>query len=77
MAGRPREQADKRWFGRESRKKNIFFSETTWKEERINAILNGSLILPFLQDLKKQISRKGHTIFSAIYTSRNNFPGNF
>lgn len=39
----------------------------------MNAILNGSSILPFLwgfnKNKEKEVSLKGHTILSVIYTS--------
>ena len=50
----------------------FFFSpsKTRWKEEKTNAILNGSSILPFFRVKKKKfISQKGHTTLSVIYTS--------
>lgn len=44
MALGSRAQVDRGWFWRKSRKQFIF-SETRWKEERMNAILNGNSIL--------------------------------
>lgn len=59
----------------------FFFSpsKTRWKEEKTNAILNGSSILPFFRVKKKKshLPEGSHHLISNLHLIENNFPDHF